>query len=201
MNFTTVKENLENNGFVVKCFETGSEAAAYLDEQIDGKTVGFGGSITIAELGLYEKLQSHNEVRWHNRIPEGKTDTEVRVEANAAEIYISSVNGLAETGEIINIDNLCNRVAAIYYGHEKVYLVVGKNKLGKDYESALYRARNVASPLNAKRLNKKTPCAIKADKCYDCDSPDRICRGLSVLWKKPMAAEFEVVLINEDLGY
>lgn len=201
MDFTTVKNNLEKNGFIVSCFETGKEAADYMDSQIDGKSVGFGGSVTLEQIGLYEKLESHNDVRWQNRIPEGKTDAIIRKEANASQIYISSVNGLAETGEIINIDNLCNRVAAIYYGHEKVYLVVGKNKLGKDYESALYRARNVASPLNAKRLNKKTPCAIKADKCYDCDSPDRICRGLSVLWKKPMAAEFEVVLINEDLGY
>ena len=133
--------------------------------------------------------------------PEGKTKQELRVEANAADIYISSVNGLSENGEIINIDGTCNRVAAIFYGHKKVYLVVGANKLAKDYESALYRARNVAAPLNAKRLNMKTPCAVNADKCYDCNSPDRICCGLSVLWKKPMAGEFEVVLIEEALGY
>ena len=201
MDFTKVKSNLEKNGFIVTCFENGKEAAEYLDQQIDGKTVGFGGSVTLEEIGLYEKLDTHNDVRWQNRIPEGKNDTIIRKEANASEIYISSVNGLAETGEIINIDNLCNRVAAIYYGHEKVYLVVGKNKIAKDYDSALYRARNIASPLNAKRLHKKTPCAVNGDKCYDCDSPDRICRGLSVLWKKPMAAEFEVILINEDLGY
>ena len=201
MDFTTIKNNLEKNGFIVSCFETGKEAAEYMNKQIDGKTVGFGGSVTLEQIGLYEKLESHNDVKWQNRIPEGKTDAIIRKEANAAQIYISSVNGLAETGEIINIDNLCNRVAAIYYGHEKVYLIVGKNKIAKDYDSALYRARNIASPLNAKRLNKKTPCAVNGDKCYDCDSPDRICRGLSVLWKKPMAAEFEVVLINEDLGY
>ncbi len=201
MDFTTVKKNLEKNGFVVTCFETGKEAAEYLNQEIDGKTVGFGGSVTLEQIGLYEKLETHNDVRWQNRIPEGKTDAIIRKEANASQIYISSVNGLAETGELINIDNLCNRVAAIYYGHEKVYLIMGKNKIAKDYDSALYRARNIASPLNAKRLNKKTPCAVNGDKCYDCDSPDRICRGLSVLWKKPMAGEFEVILINEDLGY
>ena len=66
---------------------------------------------------------------------------------------------------------------------------------------ALYRARNVAAPLNAKRLGVKTPCAIKADRCYDCKSPERICRGLSVLWSKPMTGEFEVVLVHENLGY
>lgn len=201
MDFTVVKENLEKRGFVVSYFANAEEATNYLDSQIDNKTVGFGGSVTLEQMGLYEKLKTHNDVRWHHRIPENKTDAEVRMAANAAEIYISSVNGLAETGEIINIDNNCNRVAAIFYGHQKVYLIIGKNKVEKDYESALFRARNIASPMNAKRLNKKTPCAVKGDKCYDCDSPERICRGLSVLWTKPMTGEFEVILIDEELGF
>lgn len=201
MDFTEVKRNLENRGYKVVCFNNSKEAAEYLDSQIDEKTVGFGGSVTLEQMGLYERLAEHNTVSWHQRVSENKTDMEARIEANAAEIYISSVNGLAETGEIVNIDNNCNRVASIFYGHKKVYLVVGENKIAKDYENALYRARNIASPLNAKRLNKKTPCAIKGDKCYDCNSPERICRGLSVLWQKPMTGEFEVVLINEKLGY
>ena len=92
-------------------------------------------------------------------------------------------------------------MASIFYGHKKVYLVIGKNKIEKDYESAVGRARNIAGPLNAKRLKRKTPCAQKADKCYDCDSPERICRGLSVLWEKPMAGDVEIILINETLGY
>lgn len=201
MMFERVKANLEEKGFKVTVCETAKEAAEYVDSQIDGKTVGIGGSMTVEEMGLYEKLAVHNDVRWHQRIPQGKTSMEVRLAANAAEIYISSVNGLAETGEIINIDGNCNRVAAIFYGHKKVYLIAGENKLASDYDSALWRARNIASPLNARRLNMKTPCAVNADKCYDCKSPDRICRGLSVLWSKPMTGEFEVVLVKEKLGY
>lgn len=201
MMFERVKANLEEKGFKVTVCETAKEAAEYVDSQIDGKTVGIGGSMTVEEMGLYEKLAVHNDVRWHQRIPQGKTSMEVRLAANAAEIYISSVNGLAETGEIINIDGNCNRVAAIFYGHKKVYLIAGENKLAPDYDSALWRARNIASPLNARRLNMKTPCAVNADKCYDCKSPDRICRGLSVLWSKPMTGEFEVVLVKEKLGY
>lgn len=201
MNFETVKKNLEAHGFQVSCFATAQEAADYMDAQIHGKTVGFGGSMTLEEMGLYEKLASHNDVRWHQRIPAGKTGKEVRLAANAAQIYVSSVNALAETGEVINIDGNCNRVSAIFYGHEKVYLVVGENKIAPDYDRALWRARNVASPRNAQRLGMKTPCAAKADRCYDCKSPDRICRGLSVLWEKPMTGEFEIVLIGECLGY
>ena len=185
----------------MSCFDTAQEAADYLNVQIDGKRVGFGGSVTLEQMGLYERLASHNRVSWHWRIPAGKTDKDMRVEANAAEIYVSSVNGLAQTGEIINIDGTGNRVAAMLYGHEKVYLVVGENKLAPDYDSALYRARNIASPLNAKRLGVKTPCAQEGKRCYDCKSPERICRGLSVLWEKPLWGEMEVVLIHEALGY
>lgn len=199
--FSLAEKNLRDRGYTVTVFDTAAEASKYIDAQIDNQTVGFGGSVTLEQMGLYETLSEHNQVFWHHRIPAGKTSKEVRLQANAANIYISSVNGLAETGEIINIDGNCNRVASIFYGHEKVYLIVGKNKLAKDYDSALYRARNIASPLNAKRLGLKTPCAVNGDKCYDCRSPERICRGLSVLWSKPMTGEFEVVLIDEELGY
>ena len=196
-----VCNNLINRGFTVTCFENAEAAAVYLNEQIDQTTVGFGGSVTLEQMGLYEKLEAHNEVTWHQRMPKDKTSQEVRMKANAAEVYVSSVNGLAESGEIINIDGTGNRVASIFYGHKKVYLVVGQNKIAKDYDSALYRARNVASPLNAKRLGMNTPCAVNADRCYDCNSKDRICRGLSVLWEKPMGSDIEVVLIAENLGY
>ena len=199
--FDVVKKNLENRGFAVSCFKTAAEAVAYLDSQIDGKTVGFGGSVTLNTLGLYEKLGTHNQMYWHQRVPEGKNVNEIKAAANGAQIYMSSINGLAETGEIINIDGNCNRVAAILYGHEKVYLVAGQNKLAKDYDAALWRARNIAAPLNTKRLNRKTPCAVKGDKCYDCRSPERICAALSVLWTKPSSCDYEIILIEENLGF
>ena len=199
--FSLLKKNLLALGYRVSCFDTAAEAARYLDTQIHQQTVGFAGSMTLEKMGLYESLSAHNEVHWHHRIPEGKTSKEVRLQANAASIYITSVNGIAESGEIVNIDANCNRVASIFYGHETVYFVIGENKIAPDYDSALYRARNIAAPLNARRLGVKTPCAINADRCYDCKSPERICRGLSVLWSKPMTGEFEVILIHEDLGY
>ena len=201
MKFDTVQKNLEARGFQVSCFETAQEAADYLNAEIDHKKVGFGGSATLTEMNLYDLLSEHNQVIWHGRMPAGKTDKEVRMEARTTDVYISSVNGLAETGEIINIDGTCNRVSEIFYGHEKVYLVIGENKLAADYEKALWRARNIAAPLNAKRLGVKTPCAAKADRCYDCKSPERICRGLTVLWEKPMKADVEILLIHEKLGF
>ena len=200
MDFTKLKNNLEKNGFKVSVFENACLAAEYLDREIDGMTVGMGGSVTMKQMDLYRKLSAHNDV-FSNADTPGKTREEISREAQTADIYLSSLNGISENGELINIDGTGNRVSAIQYGHKKVYLIAGSNKVAKDYEAALYRARNIAGPLNAKRLGKNTPCAAKGDKCYDCNSPERICRGLSVLWKKPGGCEYEVVLIDEKLGY
>lgn len=201
MDFSTVKKNLEAREYSVSIFKTSSEAVKYLNAKIDNQTVGFGGSMTLEEINLFEYLKTHNTVFWHQKTPVGKTSNEIRIAASKAKIYISSVNALAESGEIINIDGNCNRIASIFYGHEKIYLVIGKNKLEKDCENAVFRARNTAAPLNARRVGAKTPCAVKCDKCHDCKSAERICRGLSILWGKPMSGEFEIILIDENLGY
>lgn len=199
--YTILKENLEKKGYKVAVFDTKEAAAEYMDGQIDGTSVGIGGSVTLHQMEIFEKLSKHNTVFWHDEKPEDMTVMETRTAAVHSSVYISSVNGISENGEIVNIDGTGNRVAAISFGPSKIYLVIGANKVAPDFESALYRARNVAAPLNAKRLNRNTPCAVKADKCYDCNSPERICCNLSVLWCKPMGAEYEVILIKEELGY
>lgn len=200
-NFNEIKSNLEELGYKVSCFDTKEEATEYIKNEVKEKTVGFGASVTLQQMGLYEKLSENNRVVWHWKIPMGKSEFDVRNDARATEIYISSVNGIAETGEIINIDGTGNRVAETQFGHKKVYLIAGENKIAPDYDEALYRARNIAAPLNAKRLGRKTPCAANADKCYNCKSPERICRALSVFWCKPYSCEYEVILIHENLGY
>ena len=186
--------NLEAEGFTVSCFGTAAQAADYLDAALDGKTIGIGGSVTIRDMGLAERLSTHARVYWH-------WNEDALEQAASAQVYLTSVNGLAETGELINIDGTGNRVASGLYGHEKVYFVVGRNKVAPDYDAALWRARNIAAPKNAQRLQVRTPCAAKGDKCYDCKSPDRICRALVVYWEKPKSMDMEVVLIDEDLGY
>lgn len=196
MNFETVRRNLEERRFSVRVFATGQEAAAYLNEVIDGRTVGFGGSVTLDALGLYDTLGAHNTVVWHWKQEPGPA----RREAMGTQVYLTSANGLAETGEIVNIDGAGNRVASTLFGHEKVYFVIGRNKLAPTYEEALWRARNIASPKNAQRLGRKTPCAVKGDRCYDCKSPERICRGLVTLWGPMMGMETEILLVDEDLG-
>lgn len=201
MDFTKVKSALEARGFKVSAFPSAAEAARYLNGQIDGVSVSFGGSVTLEQMGLFESLGQHNEVLSHWHVPAGKDPAEIRAKAMTTEVYLTSANGLAETGEIVNIDGTGNRVSGMLFGHKKVYFVVGRNKLAPDYDGALWRARNIAAPKNAQRLGVRTPCAARGERCYDCKSPQRICRGLVVLWEAMKGCETEVVLVDEELGY
>ena len=199
MNIQRTIDSLTREGFAVRYFDTAKEATDYLCESITGKTVGFGGSVTLEQMGLYEKLAENNTVYWHWKT----NNMETRTAAAGAEVYLSSANAIAETGELVNIDGSGNRVAATLYNHERVVFVVGVNKIAEDYERAVYRARNVAAPLNTRRLGLKTPCAVgKEIKCYNCSSKDRICCGVvTLLWPMRSVKVTEVVVVGESLGY
>ena len=89
----------------------------------------------------------------------------------------------------------------MFRARQRAFSKVGVNKIAPTFEKALWRARNIAAPKNAQRLGRKTPCAAKGDRCYDCESPDRICRALTVLWARPTAIEYaEVVIVEQELG-
>ena len=187
-------QTLESRGYHVHYFPTAREAADYLDGQLDQTSIAFGGSVTLKELGLYPRLSTHNQVLWHW---EGGS----LADAAHTKIYLTSVNAAAETGELVNIDGNCNRIASSVFGHEKVYLVFGVNKLAPDFDQAVWRARNIAAPKNCRRLGRANPCAVKADRCYDCNSSQRSCRVMTVFWYPPSLQETHVVLIGEALGY
>jgi NAD-dependent dihydropyrimidine dehydrogenase PreA subunit len=201
MDLTKTADALKKRGYEVSCFNTGAEAAEYLNGKIDGMTVGFGDSETLLQMHLFEMLQSHNDV-YHPKYPrEGKNFYSTARDCLTTDIFLLSANGLAETGEIVNIDGTGNRIAGSLYGHKKVYFVISRNKICPTLEEAAYRARNVAAPLNAERHGYRTPCAIKKDHCYDCKSPQRICSAQTIYWRKMNHTEMEVVLIDEDMGY
>lgn len=190
-----LQENLRKRGFAVSYFETSQEANAYLVPKLAGKTIGMGGTMTVQEMGLDTAL---TEAGCHLICHRLQGDPK---EAAVAPVYLSSLNGVAETGELVNIDGTGNRVASTIYGHEELYLIIGTNKVEPTLEQAIWRARNIASPRNAQRLGRKTPCAVHADRCYDCNSPERICRALAVLWEPPKSFQrVEVVIVNETLG-
>ena len=192
--------NLEKNEFEVSYFGTGEEAAAYLDSRIDGKTVGFGDSETLRAMGVPEKLAAHNTVYNPIGVHDDDSFNELARKTSLTDVFLTSVNAIAETGQMVNIDGTGNRVAGSIFGHEKVYLVAGVNKIVPTLDEAIYRARNVAAPQNTKKFGYATPCA-KTGKCYDCHAPRRICNLLAVYMQKMNGMEMEVVLVGEELGF
>lgn len=203
MDLQIVKENSEKKGFKVSVFSDAKEASDYLNKEINNTSVAFGGSMTLAEMGLFDTLKTHNELWYHSNaeLIEKYGREEIFKRAMSADVYISSVNGMSSDGVLINIDGNGNRIASTAFGHKKVYYVVGKNKIEDTFEKAMWRARNIASPKNAQRIGVATPCAAKGDKCYDCTSPARICRAFLTFMEKPNGCNCEVILINEELGY
>ena len=195
-------ENFKKNGFDVKWFDLGVDAAKWLSDQVEAEQqVGFGGSITLRQIELKERLLER-KVNVIDHWAPGLTAEEAGKlfrKVFSADAYFTSANAITEDGYILNIDGNGNRVAASIFGPQKVYFVVGINKLVPNTDAAFDRAEQSAVQ-NAERLNKDTPCRITG-KCEDCNSSQRICRAY-VLSKRPTTSTpTTVVLIGENLGY
>ena len=186
-------ETLKNKGYTVSSFATAAQAADYLNSVIDGVSVGIGGSMTVEQMGVYDRLQSHNTVHWHWKGGD-------LAKAAVADVYLSSVNALSETGEIINIDGIGNRVAAIVYGPKSVIVIAGMNKVCADLDSAIKRARTVAAPINHQRFGGETPCMVTGV-CGDCKREDCICNQILITRHCRPAGRIKFIIVGESLGF
>lgn len=196
---------LERNNFIVHYFEAGTEAVTYLKNRIQNKRIAIGDSHTLLELNVHNALSEVNEDITDIQCPlpnESFRDTALRTMGR--DVFLTSVNALSQTGEMVNIDGTGNRIAASLFGSQEVFFVLGINKVTPDLASAIYRARNVAAPMNSKKNKKSSinPCAKLEEKCYDCSSPDRICNALTIYYKKMRNMQtMEIIIINEVLGF
>lgn len=199
-------ENLRDNDFeVISCSSVEEAKKEILDIIPDESLIGVGGSVTLREIGLLDDLESRDvEVANHWKAhKEGKKAEEVRKIREQhlnSDVFLTSTNALTKTGKLVNIDGTGQRVAAMIYGPEKVVIVAGINKVCEDLHEGVERARNVAAPMNAKRLELNTPC-VETGECEDCESEDRICKVTTILDRKPHDTEMTIVLIDETLGY
>ncbi|MFA5634758.1 MAG: lactate utilization protein [Anaerovoracaceae bacterium] len=195
-------ENLKENGFTVKYFEDSNSAkAAILDEVTPDQTVGFGGSMTLQDMDIYEALQERgNPVYFAWKAGENESRADILKRAAVADIYLSSSNAITESGMLVNIDGTGNRLSAMLYGPDRVIIVAGVNKITRSLDEALIRIKNVAAPPNAKRIGRNTPCA-KLGKCMNCDVPDRICKATLIIDRQPNAVPITIYLVGESLGY
>ncbi|MBX4268970.1 lactate utilization protein [Clostridium estertheticum] len=192
---------LKKNNYEVSFFKTSEDAARYLESRLNDEYIGFGDSQTMFNMNLFDRFSSHNKVVDPKHCEAEATFRDTAIKCLTTDIFFTSVNALSETGEMVNIDGTGNRVAGSLFGHKKVYFVVSTNKIEPTLEAAIWRARNIAAPSNAKRLGIRTPCAEKGDRCYNCSSPDRICNGLLIYYKKMSNTDMEIVLIDEKLGF
>jgi hypothetical protein len=197
----------------VKALEANFFKAAYFTEREDllsaiislvkpGMKVGFGGSVTIRQLGLIERLSGTGAIlldHWK----EGLSPAEIqglRIEHLTSDLFISGANAVTEKGEIVNIDGVGNRVNGMTFGPKKVVIVAGANKIVPSIDMGLDRIRRIAAPMNARRLNLKLPCA-ETGTCHDCSAEGRICRIISILQRRPSITDISVYLISEELGF
>ena len=175
-----------------------------------GETVSCGGSVTLNETGVFEMLRS-GEYNFLDRSREGLTAEEVDKiyrDTFSADAYLTSANAVTEKGELINVDGNANRVSAILFGPKKVITVVGVNKLVKDIDEGIKRIKQIAAPLNTKRLNKNTPCAktgvcigLGGDLADGCASRDRICCDYVISAYQRVENRIKVIICEENLGY
>ena len=167
----------------------------------EGASVGWGGSMSLDEIGLRDALINGN-YQVFNRdtcsTPEEKREVELMI--FGCDYFLCSSNAITEDGILVNIDGNSNRVAAIAYGPKKVIMVVGMNKVAKDFDAALSRARNIAAPINAQRFPIDTPCKHNGS-CVNCKSADTICCEFLVTRYSRHADRFHIILVNEELGY
>lgn len=196
-------EALRQNRFNAVYYQTSQAAIEELLASIPVEaTVGIGGSWTLIQLNVAEKLEARgNTVYYHHKL--GLTPEEVldiRRKQLTCDVFLTSSNAITQDGRLVNTDATGNRVAAMTFGPKKVIVLAGVNKIAASVEAAEERIRMMAAPQNNKRLNRPNPC-VQTGYCVDCQGPTRLCNVTAVLHKKPPASDIHVWLIGESLGY
>lgn len=197
-------ESLGNNGFTTRYCATPQEAFDYIiAESDDAITVGFGGSMSIAGLGVESQLRDLGKQILNHGSPAFSLDEKLEIMRRqlTCDLFLSGCNALTLSGELVNIDGVGNRVASMLFGPRKVIVVAGRNKLvDGSIQDAINRIKNLATPPNAKRLNYNTPCS-RTGFCSNCNSPERICRATTIIDRKPRLTDLHVLVVNADLGF
>lgn len=201
-----LKTALEHNNFEVFIVGSADEAKKIVLEDIisnSGATsVAFGGSMTVIKTGVYDAVKKHSDMEvldTYDRSIGREALVERRRKALLTDLFITGTNAVTESGQLVNLDMIGNRIGGITFGPNEVIILAGRNKLVTDLDDAMFRIKNYVSPLNAMRLGMKTPC-VKTSYCEDCKSPDRICNTWTITEKSYPKGRIKIVLINEDLG-
>ena len=202
-----VIRQLKRNNFQVFFAGNCREAKKIFEEQvlpvIEFKSVSFADSMTMKKTGVLELLRDRKDIRFidtFNPDDPRPERIEKRRQALLSDLFLTGTNAITEKGQLVNLDMVGNRVAAITFGPRNVVLFIGRNKIVKDLDAAFDRIRTIAAPQNAARHpDFKTPCQ-QTGTCHDCHNPQRICNSWSITEKSYPPQRIRIILINEDLG-
>ena len=203
-------ENLKKHAFDAHFVPSAEAAKTLIIDMVKAyESFGFAGSETTRSIGLLDEIEAMGKTiydHWQTDISNWQKNLtkeemfQVRLSQGRCDCLLCSANGISLTGEIVNVDGVGNRNAAMTFGPKKVVIVAGMNKVRRDLQSALDRVQEIAAPPLANKLGYETPCA-ETGFCSDCNSPKRICRITTILHRKPLLTDMSVVLVNEALGF
>ena len=193
-------EALQKNGFVAEyhpSLESVRERVLAACETAE--SIGFGGSLSIAEMGIFDVLAPTGKKLFdHGRVPPEKK-AEARLGQLTCDLFLTGTNAVTLDGCLVNLDMNGNRTNAMTFGPKKILVVAGGQKVVGGVSEAIRRIKSVAAPRNTKRLQLDTPCATSGF-CEDCNSPQRICRVYSIIERKPAHSDISVLLCGEPMG-
>ena len=197
-----VIKGLESRNMEGYFAETREDALAKALELIPkGASVNWGGGFSAEEIGLKKAILDGDYEVVNRDVANTKEEKRAaELAAYSADYFIASTNAISEDGVLINVDGHANRVSAIACGPENVLFIVGMNKVAKDFDAAMARARGTAGPMNAQRFPIKTPCK-ELGACMDCKSPDTICCQILITRFSQVKGRIKVILVNDVLGF
>jgi len=202
----TIKETIDNLGknhmggyYVESIFQLHELIRKFMPE---GQTVGCGDSVTLEQTGVYEYVRNHhyNFLDKHQEGLSHEEKREIYLRNFHADTFLTGINAVTADGKLFNIDGNGSRVAPIIYGPKQVIAVVGTNKIVKFVDDAILRTRQIAAPLDAKRLGKETPCTTLG-RCIDCHHSQRICNDFVLITGQFEKERIKVIFIDGNYGY
>jgi len=194
---------LLKNGFEALYVPDRQQAKQAVLERIPtGAAIGVGGSMTIRELEVLPVLAAAGHTMYDHWVS-GKPPEEmlaIRKAQLTADVFLCSTNALTLQGQLVNVDGIGNRVAAMTFGPGKVIVVTGVNKITADLDAAMERIQQISSPLTLRDTGLPLPC-VQTGRCGHCHSESRLCRATLILDCRPLMTDMSVIVVGEELGF
>jgi len=185
-------ENIQRRGIGVIRAHNGEIALETLKDVIPpGADVMSSASTTLLEIGYDEHVDRSRWNDLHRAIiaeNDEQKRRELRRKSVTADYFISGVNAIAQSGEIVACDKSGSRVGAWAFAAGHLILVSGTNKIVPTLGDALRRVREYAYPLEN----------VRAKAAYG--TPSQLGKWV-ILANEETEGRVTLILIDGSLGY